>query len=354
MKKFLSFCLVILFFFGVMPKTTWAVGLEKQSVQELETVQQEIDAIFKELNEMVAEEKMAELLAAENRMSEQKVAAAKEENNQRKLFLEKRLENLGVNTIDPNNPDDMAALEEVMLGNSGVSARSVPNPPNLSAIANCYTLQQYTSDVTVNGISYPFSYIYVTDNKGYSNSPLTHSQTTNILIGKKSTILRDILEYQFSFGFSSYLGLIPGGWIADWTIGTVCAALESYNENSIISYSGNNNIYNMSMLSVTQMMYVYVYLPNVGWCLCGTRAPNISYARVEYVIANVEGSAVSKSKNYPTVTSSTGSAAYTYAQAYVNSEYHDIDYIGSFTVNAYESATVRFTPGFAPNPAYLT
>lgn len=353
MKKLLSFCLAMSIIVGLIPMTTLAVETENQPIQESDAMQMEIDAIFRELNEMAAEEKMAEILAEENSEILEKIAAATAQNNVRKQNLEDRLESLGVNTIDPNNPDDMAALEEVMLGNSDVIGRTIPDPPDLDTFAECYTLQQYTSSVTVDGTSYQYSYIYVTDDKGYSDSPLTHSQTTNILIGKESTILSDILEYQFSFGFSAYLGTIPGGWIADWAIGTVCAALDSFDENSIISYSGNNNIYNMSMLSVTQMMYVYVYLPNSGWCLCGTRAPNISYARAEYVIANVAGTAVSDTKTYPTVSSSTGSAAYTYARAYINSGFHDIDSIGSFTVDAYDGATVRFAPGFASYPLHL-
>lgn len=354
MKKLLSLCLVILMFFSSIPVITLAVEVQDQALQELDAVQKEIDAIFTELNEMAAEERMATLLAEENSEIEEKLVTIKAQNDDRKQNLEDRLECLGVNTIDPNNPDDMAALEEVMLGNGNTSVKSIPDPPNLENLVDCYTLRQYSSSVTVDGTSYRYSYIYVTDDLGYSDSPLTHSKTANKLIGKESTLLSDILDYQFSFGFSSYLGTIPGGWAADWFIGTVFSALESYNENSIISYSGNNNIYNMSMLSVTQMMYVYVYLPDVGeWLLCGTRAPNISYTRAEYLVANVDGVAVSDAEAYPTVSSSTGSSANTYARKYINDRNHIIDYIGSFSVNAYEGETIRFTPGFAQYPGYL-
>lgn len=354
MKKLLSFCLVISMIFSVIPMTTLAVETEQQSIQGADTIQQEMDAIFTELNEMAAEEKMAEILAKENREMEEKLAAVKAQNDLKKHYLENRLESLGVNTIDPDNPDDMAALEEIMLGNSSASVQSIPDPPNLETFADCYTLQQYTSSIPVNGTSYKYSYIYVTDNKGFNRSPLTSSQNANKLIGKESTVLRDILDYQFSFGFSSYLGAIPGGWVADWAIGTVCAALNSFNENSIISYTGNKDIYSMTMLSVTQMMYVYVYLPNSGnWVLCGTRAPNISYTRAEHVVANVAGTAVSAAKDYPTVNSSTGSAGYTYVRTYINDWYHDIDDIGSLSIKAYKGATIHFTPGFAPYPGQL-
>lgn len=354
MKKFISMSLAILILFSMIPVSTLAVEVEDQAMQELDTVQQEIDAIFTELNEMAAEERMAQLLAEESIEIESKMVFIKAQNDQRKENLENRLESLGINTIDPNNPDDMEALEEVMLGSGNTSVKSIPDPPNLENLVDCYTLRQYTSSLTVDGTSYKYSYIYVTDDLGYSDSPLTHSKTANKLIGKENTLLSDILDFQFSFGFSSYLGAIPYGWVADWFIGTVFTALESYNENSIISYSGNNNIYNMSMLSVTQMMYIYVYLPDVGeWLLCGTRAPNISYARAEYLIANVDGTAVSDLKDYSTVSSSTGSAASTYVRNYINDRNHKIDYIGSFTVNTYNGETIRFTPGFAQYPGYL-
>ncbi len=179
-------------------------------------------------------------------------------------------------------------------------------------------------------------------------------QNSNILIGKESTLLKDLLDYQFSFGLSSYLGSIPYGWALDWTLGTVSTVFNSFNESSIVSYTGNGSIYSMSMLSVTQMMYVYVYLPSAGdWCLCGTRAPNVSYVRAEHIVANVAGTPVSDAKNYPTVSSSTGSAPYTYVQSYVYGFYHDIDYIGSYTVNTYNGSAISFTPGFASYPIHL-
>ena len=353
MKKLLSFCLAMSMIFGVLPMATFAVETENQPIQEMDIIQQEIDAIFTELNEMAAEEKMAEILAEENKELEEKVVALKAQNDQREQYLESRLESLGVNTIDSDNPDDMAAIEEVMLGNSGPSVLSILDPPNLETFADCYTLQQYNSSVTVDGTSYQYSYIYVTDNKSYSGSPLTRSQKNEKLIGRKNTVLKDLLEYQFSFGLSSYFGAIPYAWAADWTIGTAFTILNSFDDDVEVTYVGNSDIYTMTILSVTQMMYVYVYLPGSGWCLCGTRAPNISYTRTESMVSNVDGRAVSDAKAYPTVNSSTGSAAFTYARACINGGNHIIDYIGSFTVNAYEDSDVRFTPGFAPYPGQL-
>lgn len=317
--------------------------------------QQEIDALLAELNELAAEEHV--FLA----MDESDFSSVTTNNtqrqksiNDRQACLENRLESLGVHTIDPNNATDMAQLAEVVLGNStGNSTAAIPDPPDLAAIADCYTLSQHNGSVYVNGTKYDYSCIYVTDNKGYNRSPLTASQTSNVLVGKESTVLRDLLDYQFSFGFSSYLGMIPGGWLANWAIGSAFTVLNSLNENSTISYRGNNNIYNMSMISVTQMMYCYVFIPNADWELCGVKASNISYARAEYLVANIGGTAYSDAKNYPTVTSHTGISAASYVVNFMNGSGCDVDRIGSFTVSTYGGGSVRFRPGFAEYPVDL-
>lgn len=316
--------------------------------------QQEIDTLFTELNELAAEERMLSYMD-ESALSLTKInrATRLEAIDVRQAELEDMLEALGVKNIDPNNSDDIARLEAVVLGGSNTSiAASIPDPPNLETVANCYTLSQYNGMTYVNGEQYNYTYIYVTDNKGYSGSPLTVSQT-NDLIGKESTLLWDVLEHQFSFGLSAYLGAIPGGQLVDWGLGSIFNFMNSLNENASITYVGNNNIYNMSMISVTQMMYCYVYLPDSGWCLCGVKAPNISYARAEYLVANIAGRAYSRAKDYPTVTSSTGTAAVTYVANYLNVFYCDIDRIGSFTVNTYDGRNVRFVPGFAEYPYRL-
>ena len=109
----------------------------------------------------------------------------------------------------------------------------------------------------------------------------------------------------------------------------------------------------MNMVSVTQMLYCYVYLPNNGWVLCGAKASNVSFARSENFAANINGTAYSDAKTYPTVTSSTGIAAVSYAINYINGSGYDIDRIGSFTVNTYQGGNITFTPGFASYPSNL-
>ena len=318
--------------------------------------QQEVDALFKELNELAAEKRM---LFCQEQASSHATASSNavklESIDNRQSVIENRIEEFGFNIIDSNNAEDMAQLEEVLLGNTSVrGTESIPDPPDLDVYTDCYTIAQYNGSVNFNGTNYRYSYIYVTDNKGYTNTPLTVTQTTNILVGKEQTILGDILDYQFSFAFSSYLGLIPGGWVADWTIGTAFSVLDALDELSPISYVGNSDIYNMSMISVTQMMYCYIYIPGYDWVLCGVCAPNISYARAEYFVANINGTAYSEATNYPTITSSTGIPVTNYVANYVNGLGCTIHEIGSFTVNTYAGRQVRFTPGFARYPMFLT
>lgn len=317
--------------------------------------QQEIDALFTELNELALQERMLQVkqekgistAAANNAIQLESI-------NSRQAALKSQLEKLGVHTIDPNNPADMAQLEEVVLGSMNTnSTASIPNPPNLSSIANCYSLSQYNGTTTVNGVVYNYSYIYVTDDKEYSRSPLTIFNQQNILVGGESTVLRDLLAYNFSFLLSSYLGTTPSGWALSWTLGNIFEGLDSYDDDSVVSVRGNSGIYHMVMGSVTQMMYCYVYIPNSGWVLCGVKAPNISYARMEYMAANIDGQPFVKPKPYSDVTSSTGISAVLYARNYINGSGCDTDRIGSFRINTYGGNYVRFTPGFAELPGHL-
>lgn len=52
-------------FFNI-PMTTLAVEAENLSIQEMDTMQRELDSVLAEFNKMATEEKMAELLAKES------------------------------------------------------------------------------------------------------------------------------------------------------------------------------------------------------------------------------------------------------------------------------------------------
>lgn len=352
--KFCKRMIVIMLLFGLLCCPLKASAISYASAVAVSN-QQEVDALLTELNKLAAEKRV---LSAAEQMGLSTVGIDStwllaSVNNRQAEVLD-QLEQHGAHTIDSKNAEDIAQLAEVVLCNAnGKATRGTPEPPDLEAIADCYTVTRYNGSTYISGVKYDFVTIYVTDNKDYSRSPLTASEDDIELVGKESTVLADLLDYQFSFGLSQYLGAIPGGWLVDWTIGAVYTALNSLNENSTITYRNNSDIYNMIMLSVTQMMYCYVYIPNADWELCGVCASNIEYTRTESFAANIQGTPYSWSQNYPNVTSNTGRSAASYITNMVRGNGCIFDRIGSISVNTYSGKTVRFRPGFADYPADL-
>lgn len=313
--------------------------------------QQQIDAIHTELNELAAEERMLSFMSeSEASTLSADYAAQLEAINSQEKALTDRLEVLGVHTVDPNNPEDIARLEEIVMGNTNSTA-NLPDLPGVDNLADWYTVTQHGGTTYVNGVEYNYAFIYVTDNKGTAHSPLTVSKTAT-LIGQESTALWDLIDYPFSFSFSSYLGTIPSGWTGSWTIGSAFPALNSLNQSAPISSSGDD-IYRMTIRSVTQMLYCYVYFPNGGWVQCGVHASNISYYRTEYFLANIGGIPYGFDKSYPTVTSSTGNSAVSYVTNYISNNDFGLYQIGTFSVNSATGNSVVFEPGFAQYPYHL-
>lgn len=329
--------------------------------------QKEIDDIFAQLNDLAAERRMIELFESNNSTNATKetpyinntIATITKQEEQ----LDDRLEGLGVHKIDPNNKEDIERLEDVVLSAwkneiaKMDTTSSIPAPPDFYSIADCYSLYQHTGVTTVNGVSYNYSYIRVIDDKGYSRSPLTSSKEIH-MVTQINTVLSDLLSYNFSFGFSAFLGTTPYGWAADWTIGNVTTVFNSLAKDSPVTYSGNSDIYQMSLLSVTQMQYCYVYIPSGGWILCGANAPSISFARAESIVANVNGVAKADGKIYQTTTSSTGISAVGYVSNYVQTGSFRYDPIGSFEVKGELGETGKktstpFSPGFCSYPGHL-
>lgn len=313
--------------------------------------QQEIEAIHTELNQLAAEERILSMMI-ESGLSKNvaDLTAQQKAINSQEKALTDRLEALGVHTVDPNNPEDIARLAEIVLGNTNSTA-NLPDLPGVDNLADWYTVTQHGGTTYVNGVEYNYAFIYVTDNKDTAHSPLTVSKTAT-LIGRESTALWDLVIYPFSFTLSSYLGTIPSGWTGSWTIGSAFPALNSLNQSAPISSSGDD-IYRMTIESVTQMLYCYVYYPNGGWVQCGVKASNVSYNRTERFFANIGGITYGFDKSYPTVTSSTGIPAVTYATNYVTSGDFGIHQIGTFSVNSSSSNSVVFEPGFAQYPYHL-
>lgn len=352
--KIVCFVLVIAL---LAPSVFAATSIPEDSLSDAigDPNQETIDALFTKLNELALEKHLLSTDMERKSSADLKQAAIRMDAiNNYESELDAQLEQLGVHKIDPNNAADIAQLEEIMMDSMMAdSTRSVSDPPDLSDYANAYSLHQYNSTTTVNGVTYNYTYIYVTDNKGYIGSPLTTQQLNHIFLGQKSSLLRDLLNYNFSFGLSAYLGQFPRGWVADWTLGNAFTVLNSLNQNSYITTGSGNNLYTMTLSSVTQMMYCYVYYPSSGWMLCGVKAPNISFARVDTLSGNIGGVAVAEPGIYGNANASTGTSPVNYATNYVRGNGCMVHAIGYFTISSEYLGSVRFTPGFAQYPIEL-
>ena len=278
----------------------------------------------------------------------------------RRSELDARLEELGVNKIDPDNEEEMAFFLEVVGGsvNEDVDASlsDVPPPPDLASLASCYSLYQYQGTYNVDGTTYPYSYIRVVDDKGYAGTQLTqgkneaHPIETNWISQTGSILVRDLLNYNFSFGLSAFLGSFANGWAVDWTIGTLSTVFGSIS-NPNTTYA-TNALYTATWFSITQMTYYYVY--DGGWNLAGSKASNVEIGRSEALFANVGGDVESDTIDYPEKNfRANGAWSWNeYVQAYVRTGTVRYDSLGTLTMNGL-GITTTFTPCFAPTPTAL-
>jgi len=128
------------------------------SVSDFEkATQEEIDDIFRQLNNLATEKREEEFLERTYGINTDKnTLVASVEIAHEEKQLNNRLEELGVHKIDPNNREDMEHLEDVVLSEqkndiTKGKASSIPDPPDLSSLANCYSLYQYSGTTTVKG-----------------------------------------------------------------------------------------------------------------------------------------------------------------------------------------------------------
>lgn len=349
MKRLISILLVVTMLFA-LSSSAFAAGMEARTVEK----QNRIDEIFKELNEL-ALEGSAQNYAANSTYSILQPAERLLAINERESELDRQLETLGVHKVDPDSKEDLDRLGRVMLHaadastlNAGLRAAPTEDPPNLEALTRHYSVYQYDENVYVDQMYYG-SFVIVIDNNGYGG--LTNAIVDARLCGTTSTVLSNLLKYSFNFGFSQFLGQIPQGWIADWLIGSVFTALNSYDGKTVVTCpTGSTGIYTMNMVSVTQMTYIYIYDPGYGtWVLCGSRAGNLSFSRTDCLAANIGGRAVTEPHKFDDVTSRTGESPAWYLQQYAQYRKAYNHSPGSFTINGMNGSTT-FTPAFYQSP----
>lgn len=331
-----------------------ASGRESAACREEQSRQNEIEAIFEELNERASREahcKALELdgIALSGTGQERKAAAPSEGE------LELRLEALGVKKINPEKPEDLALLYELTsaFGNADV-LRSGPTDtaPDFASLAKAFTIYVYDGTYSYKGESHIYRYIRVIDNKGHGG--LTRNVgydavEKNIL----PSVMGSVLSYNFGFVFSHFLGKVPHGLVIDWTLGSLFSVLEGVNSASDVTVYGSDALYRIQCTSVTEMVYYFYYDAPV-WSFIGTSA-SAAFTHTNFFAGNVNGVPVHDIEGPVSWTSTSGGVWYDYVEAYADSKsYHPgycrIDELGTCELKGYKNRTKNFSPKFAALP----
>lgn len=361
-KRIVSFILTISMLFSC-PITAYAASgsVEKPDKLEMEN-QEQIDRLFAELNRLNAEKAydsyaVKNAVQAESSADAESLAAGMRTRQESYVVKEKEyeaeLEKLGVHKVEPSNPEDMAMLEamrnDMVSGDSGVLAAAsggvYDTAPDFNMIANVYTL--YIYDGTYKG--YEYRYITVIDNKGYNK--LYYYQDNNLAVNIGASAVSSVLNYNFGYGVSYLLGLLPYGMVLDWTLGNLFSAL-SGTDASVVS-SGQENFYGVRHNGVTKMTYYYIY--NDGWRHIGTSG-SADVIRTDYFYGNINGSPVSENPQTNFTIRSRQNNWRDYMETYVQAasagrpNYCNIDNFGKITIRGYNGRTYYYAPVFAEMP----
>lgn len=279
MKRAITILLSIVFCLSLAMPTAYAIVGNSSSKDD------QIDRLFSELNDIALQDKLA---AQSNTPLE---AASYQERANSKASINNQLESLGVHLLDPNSPEDMAKFEEVVYSeyeNSGISPSSIEDKPNVSNIANRYSVYEYTGTVKLDNVYHDYLYYTVVDNKG--SNGLTENKFECQIIGGGTYTFIDLLNYSFNFVLSSYLGSTPKGLLATWGFGAIFEGLDAYEGSTIVTAS--NPLYILTLTSVTSMRYYYLYREDLDiWVQAGSSATLIDYARSDTLSGNFGGRA---------------------------------------------------------------
>jgi len=349
MKKIKAFiCFIISLVIIYNANFIFAIDINSSANNNEEMKKQEkIDNIFTDLNNIALEKKISNTLDKQDMFDN--ISCDSIEN--RKNVLEIQLQELGVHKLDPNNIDDINRISDIVYSSMNSNGEPYRGIFDFSMLTSVYSIYEYTGTYSYKSNSYEYKYIRVVDNKGYVNTTLTNSKLL-VPVGTTSTILSTLLGYTFKFGFSAFLGTLPSGWAIDYTMGAIFDVLKSYNGNSSVVCSNNSGIYCMNITSVTEMTYYYIKV-NGNWYNSGTRAGNVSMARVDSFSGNINGVAVPASKIFPTTNISTGNVWYWYIERFVDTTLPTHHSIGSFSINRSNGSALTFAPCYIQNPLGL-
>lgn len=328
--------------------------------------QEQIDSIFNELNKLAAERANTEYLLSNGidvyslKDQEATVDVKKKEELQRerKNELEDELAELGVRKIDASKIEDIRLLNEMECSmHEAVLNRSegYSLAPDLSAIANMYTLYIYDGTRKYNGVTYNYRYIKVIDDKEYGG--LTKIEEADpIKTVPSGTLVGDLVKYNLNYIFSEVLDFV-GAAVVDWIIGNAFTAL-NHTPSGVITTTGKS-LYRVIHTSVTSMTYYFI--ENDSWRLIGVGA-SAQTIRSEHISMNVNGSPYVETHTEQ-FTAKTPGIWYDYLDYYFNNMSWNpsaclVNEIGNFKFVAKDKnglvlGIVNFAPAYARYPMDL-
>jgi len=360
-RKIFSFVLAMILAFTVAcPAFAAEIATDNSDVllHSEEERERKIDALLSQINVLALSKKMVEVrdMNVPKEIDRASTNRALAQIDEQTALLEKELVKLGVTKIDPNNEKHMQQLKTIVIEavhndpNSNM-ARSA-GEPNLELLAARYSLYQWSGTYTIGDGQYDYTTIKVTDNKGTDG--LTEIVVDRALTGKTSTTIGALVEQTCSFGFSQFLGTVPYGWVADWTLGAAFAFLESYTPNTTVTIAGGHtSLHHMTIMTVTQMQYFYINMPSMGWIACGTRASDIELSAHEVLALKVGSDPNVKGRDLPTVNSSTGWTVRQYLENYIATGNRADHTIGRLKVNGWNNTSFYIEPQYAMYPTTL-
>lgn len=339
MKKVLSkvCCLMIsgIVLLNILPTSALANYVVNYSENRK---QEEIDILFSELNELALDMKLG---------TEKGLYST--DNLKKQTEIENELFERGVVKIDPTDSVAVEQFAEITLSSANQEGVSRANTVfDFDMIANVYSIYDYSGTYTINGETYDYEYYRVVDNKGYVDHTLTYSELLTP-IGRVSTTIGALLEYNFSYGMSAFLGVLPAGSLLDWGLGNIWAALESYSDNTPVVFSDDDGIYAINIIAVTSMTYYYIK-DGGTWYNCGSRANDVSFARVDSMTANIDGEAFAESEPATKWNSSAGHSWYWYLEEFIENNRVVHNSIGSIDIYKDDELVGEFEPVYVRNP----
>lgn len=358
-KKSLIICLLLGFCLTTIVSPISAEQLDINSIEK--SKQETIDELFNNLNEVVNEQKFLNHLVSsksDNSSDDLNSILNFRANSlkAREALIDDQILNLGVKKLDPNSSSDMELLSDLMKSQIqqerlDVNISSIPDPPDLAALASLYTLYHYQGTYTYQGVTYDYAYIRVVDNKGYNKLYLLN-QFLAAPANTSQNVILSILAHTFKYSFSALLNSTPAGMITDWTMGAVLTILN--NKNTNLLYSTSDPFYSITINSTTSMTYYWIYHNN-DWRFNGSGG-SFNLVRKDATAFNYQGQAYQDSVIQPSWNSNSSQLWYDYVENFHHyghlPNYVQINNIGSIIING-DGQNFTYSPKFAPRPIDL-